>query len=180
MKKATSLVIEKLPILKDHIKADENMLVRQHALDGLDNEVERTFLKLIWFFEKPGSNDFDLKNLYMQLKDEWLVFALDVIDFYFKEDTYLIQESTDLVLISDDYLDQNGASRYLESKGLNFPQGKIATYILRGKFPREDLIISGKKFWRKSTIDKYASEFQTKEDTRDTRDTSNANDTESI
>lgn len=176
MKKATSLVIEKLPILKDRIKADENMLVRQHALDGLD-EVERTFLKLIWFFEEPESNDFDLKNLYMQLKDEWLVFALDVIDFYFKEDTYLIQESTDSVLISDDYLDQNGASRYLESKGLNFPQGKIATYILRGKFPREDLIISGKKFWRKSTIDKYASELQTKEDTRDT---SNANDTESI
>jgi hypothetical protein len=160
MKKATSLIIEKMPYLEKHVQADHNMLVRQHALDALDDEIERTFLQLIWFFEEPKINDFDLKNLYRHLENDWLVFALDVIDFYFKEDTYLIQESSDSVLVSDDYLDQSAASRYLEAKGLHFPQGKIATYILRGTFPKEDLIISGKKFWRKNTMDNYAIQIQ--------------------
>lgn len=164
LKKATSLIIEKMPFLKKHVQADENMLVRQHALDMLDDEVERTFLQLIWFFEEPDINDFDLKILYRYLENEWLAFALDVINFYFKEDTYLIQENTDSVLIIDDYLDQSGASRYLEEKGLqNFSQSKIATYIHRGTFPREDLLISEKKFWRTNTLDKYANEQLNKE-----------------
>lgn len=164
MKKATSLIIEKMPYLEKHVQADHNMLVRQHALDALDDEIERTFLQLIWFFEEPKINDFDLKNLYRHLENDWLVFALDVIDFYFKEDTYLIQESSDSVLVSDDYLDQSAASRYLEEIGLqNFSQSKIATYIYRGTFPKEDLLISGKKFWRTNTLDKYANEQLNKE-----------------
>lgn len=159
MKKATSVIIEKIPSLKKHVTAEQNMLMRQHALNELTNDVERTFIELIWFFEEPEVNNFDLKLLYERLDNDWLKFAIDVIGFYFREDTYLIQNSTDSVIVSDDYLDQNGASRYLESKGLgNFPQNKIATYIYRGKFPKEDLLISGKKFWLTSTMDKYALE----------------------
>jgi hypothetical protein len=161
MKKATSIVIEKFPSLKKHIEAEKNMLVRQHSLDELESEVEKVFLQLVWFFEEPEINDFDLKNLYLQLENEWLVFALDVINYYFKKDTYLIQENIDSVLVSDDYLDQSGASRYLEEIGLkNFSQSKIATYIYRGTFPKEDLLISGKKFWRTNTLDKYALSFK--------------------
>lgn len=158
MKKATEIIVEKFPSLKEHVNAYENMFTRQQALDSLDDDIERTFIQLVWFFEDPDNNDFDLRNLYNKLENEWLIFALDVISFYFKTDTYLIQNPTESVIYLNDYVDQNGASRYLESKGLAFPQGKIATYILRGKFPKEDLLVAGKKFWKVSTIDKYASE----------------------
>jgi len=43
-------------------------------------------------------------------------------------------------------------------KGLdNFSQRKIATYIQRGTFPKDDLLIAGKKFWKIKTIKDYAA-----------------------
>lgn len=159
MKKATAQIIEKLPCLKKHVHSNENLFLREQSLNELSNDVEKTFLQLVWFFENPEDEHFELKLLYQHLDGEWLNFALQMITFYFREDTFLIPNPTDSVIISDDYLDQNGASRFLADKGLNnFPQSKIATYIQRGTFPKEDLLIAGKKFWKVKTIEDYAAD----------------------
>lgn len=159
MKKAIAQIIEKLPCLKKHVQSNENLFMRQQALNELSNDVEKTFIQLVWFFEKPEQNQFELNLLYQHLNGKWLNFALETITLYFRQDTFLLPNPTDSVIISDDYLDQNGASRFLAKKGLsNFPQSKIATYIQRGTFPREDILIAGKKFWKIKTIEDYAAD----------------------
>lgn len=158
MKKAIALIVDKIPSLEKHLNSNHSMLLRKQALDEVEEPLNAVFLELIWFFENPEEANFDLKWLYNELSDDWLSFALNAIELFFKEDTYLIKEDTNSVIVSDEYLDQAGISRFLSDRGIeNFPQNKIATYILRGKFPEPDMIISGKKFWNKTTIDKFAN-----------------------
>ncbi|PWA09241.1 hypothetical protein DCC39_13330 [Pueribacillus theae] len=158
MKKATVQILEKLPCLKKYVCLKKNLSLQQ-AMNELSNEVEKTFIQLIWFFENPEDHPFELNLLHHHLDGEWLKFALEMITFYFREDTFLLPKPTDSVIITNDYLDQSGASRFLSEKGLNnFPQRKIATYIQRGTFPKEDLLISGKKFWKVTTIEDYAAD----------------------
>ncbi|MGP9041927.1 hypothetical protein [Cytobacillus kochii] len=72
MKKATKRVIIKhFPILKDKISAYENVLLIEETLNGL-NEIEKTFLKITWFFEEPESQSFDIRNLYLYLTENGL------------------------------------------------------------------------------------------------------------
>src|SRR5699024_1891361 len=157
MKKSTKLIVEKFPYLKKHVNAHENVLARQQVLSEVESALDETFIELIWFFEDPDKNNFDLQKVYKTLSDEWLLFALDVIHVFFKDDIYLIKESLESIIVSDDYVDQAGASRQLIESGLEtYTQNKIETYIYRGTFPKEDLLISGKKFWRKSSIEDYA------------------------
>lgn len=156
MKKATKMVIEKFPYLEKHVHAHENVLARQQVLSEVESALDETFIEMIWFFENPDKNNFDLQKIYKTLSDEWLLFALDVIHVFFKDDIYLIKKSLESIIVSDDYVDQAGASRQLIKSGLEtYTQNKIATYIYRDMFPKPDLVISGKKFWRKETILRY-------------------------
>jgi hypothetical protein len=151
MKKATKKIIEMFPYLREHI--GDNPCENQQTL----NNIDKTFLQLISFFENPEKEHCDLNMFYANLEGDWLQFAIEMISLYFRKDTYLIPELTESIIISDDYVDQSSASRLLAKKGVkNFTQSKIATYIGRNKFPKEDLVVAGKKFWKTSTIDKYA------------------------
>jgi hypothetical protein len=77
-------------MLENKLVAHESVELAADALQSLDY-VERTFLKLAWFFENPDNENFDLKTLYKHLDDDWLEWALELITLYFREDTYLIK-----------------------------------------------------------------------------------------
>lgn len=157
MKNASKLIIEKFPYLHEHINAHQNVLARQQVINDMDNQIEETFIELLWFFEDPNNNSFDLQVVYKTLNDDWLLFALEVIEVFFRNDLYLINKPLNSLIVTDDYVDQSGASRQLILNGLeSYTQNKVATYIYRDTFPEPDLIISNKRYWKKSTISDYA------------------------
>ncbi|MFC3882400.1 hypothetical protein ACFOU2_02205 [Bacillus songklensis] len=57
-----------------------------------------------------------------------------------------------------EYFNQTDFARYLNEQGLAFTQNKLAVYRLRGKLPKEDMVISGKPYWTKETVEQYVME----------------------
>lgn len=155
MKKSTSQIIEKFPRFKDQIHAYENMLLANNALKDL-NSVESTFLKLIWFFENPEQETFDLRTLYLHLENDWLEFALELIVQFYREDTYLIRKpSFCIIKESSDYLNLTQFAEFLSANGLNYNRQKLNLYFSRGIVPKPDLIIGNVKYWSKKTVEYY-------------------------
>src|SRR3954466_10572150 len=101
MKKTTRHIIEKFPMLEDKLLAYEDIELAADALKSLD-PVQRTFLKLTWFFENPAHKHFDLNTLYQHLEDEWLEWALELIPLYFREDTFLIKKPSFSIVRKND------------------------------------------------------------------------------
>ncbi|WP_242281149.1 hypothetical protein [Bacillus cereus group sp. BfR-BA-01347] len=160
MAKTTRLVLEHFPQLEKHIHAYENLFTSQQAFESLNTEEERVFLEMIWFFEKPEENSFDMRLLYKYLNDERLVFGLDLLSHYFKYDTYLIRNvDHSLILSAEDYVTQSEFGRLLQGEGLNYNQRKIAMYRKRGKFVKEDVTVAGVPYWSKDTVQKYIDEL---------------------
>jgi len=156
MKKlVTRKIVEKFPGLENHIHAYENMLLVHNALKDLD-DVQSTFLKLVWFFEKPDQESFDIRLLYIHLENDWLEFALELITEYFREETFLIQNPT-YILIKDDseYFSLTQFADYLADQGLRYDRQKLNLYYGRGLVPDPDLVIGGTKYWSKKTIQHY-------------------------
>lgn len=155
MVRTTRLVLEHFPQLEKYIHAHENLFSSQQAFESLNPE-ERVFLEMIWFFEKPEVNSFDVRWLYKHLENERLVFALDLLAHYFKYDTHLVRKvEHSLILSAEDYVTQSEFSRMLIDAGLNYKQSKIALYRMRGKFVKEDVLIAGVPYWSKDTARKY-------------------------
>ncbi|HDR6289232.1 TPA: hypothetical protein QCU33_005363 [Bacillus cereus] len=160
MGQTVRLVLEHFPQLEKHIHAYENLFASQQAFDSLGSEEERVFLKMIWFFEKPEENSFDVSCLYKHVSNERLVFALDLLAHYFKYDTSLISNvDHSLILSAEDYVSQSDFGRLLQSVGLNYNQRKIAMYRSRGKFVKEDVTVAGVPYWSKHTVEKYIDEL---------------------
>ncbi|ASV70213.1 hypothetical protein [Cytobacillus kochii] len=156
MKKATEKVLEIFPVLESKITAYENVLLIEESMKGL-NEIEKTFLKLIWFFEEPESQSFDIRNLYLHLTDEWLELTLELITDYFREETYLIQTKPTFSIIKEDdeYLGMSQLANYLTENGLNYSKQRINMAYKRGKMAEPDLVISGMKYWSIETAEKF-------------------------
>ncbi|PDY14150.1 hypothetical protein COO16_04095 [Bacillus pseudomycoides] len=162
MRKATQLIIKEFPVLEQHLHSHEDTLLRQKALDSLESEVEKTFLILAWFFEDPQKNDFDVRKLYNYLQDDWLEFSLDILNTFFKHDTYLINKPTHSVILDrDDYFSQTSFANFLNEKGFKFDQRKISVYRKRGSIPKEDIVIAGIPYWSKFTVEEYAKSLKT-------------------
>lgn len=155
MKISTSKIIEKFPKFKEHIHAYENMLLVHDALKNL-NDFEATFIKLIWFFENPEKENFDLRSFYLYLDNDWLEFALELITEYFREDTFLISEPK-YALIKDGskYLSSSQFASYLTENGLNYDRQKLNLYYNRGIVPKPDITIAGVKYWSKKTVESF-------------------------
>lgn len=156
MKKATERVIKNFPMLENKITAYENVLLIEEAIKGL-NEIERTFLKLVWYFEEPESQSFDMRNLYLYLSDEWLDLALELITDYFRNETYLINTKPTFSVIKEDdeYLGMSQFASYLTENGLNFSKQRVSVSYKRGKMPEPDLVIAGVKYWSIETAEKF-------------------------
>lgn len=158
MKRATTEIITFFPNLEQYLTDNESVILSNETLSSL-MDMEQTFLKLAWFFEKPDRENFNLECLYKTLEDEWLEFALEVIDLFFKEDTYLIKNTTtSFVTEKDTYLNQSQFANYLKDNGLTFTRSKLNTYIKREKVPAPDLVVGGVKYWLKVTCENYLQE----------------------
>lgn len=160
MKAATNEILAYFPGLEKHLNDNENVLLSDNTLSAL-TDVEAVFLKLIWFFENPDDQNFNLEILYKSLSDEWLEFAVEMIDLFFKKDTYLIRNpTTSFVSDNKEYLNQKEFADFLVSNGIPFTRQKVNIYLKRGKMPHPDLTISGVKFWFVSTCLKYLEDIK--------------------
>ena len=161
MKKATQRIIEKFPMFADKLLVHENIELAADALKSLD-PVQRTFLKLGCFFENPDHEHFDLNTLYQHLEDDWLEWALELITRYFREDTFLIKKPSFSIVKENDsnYLNQSQFANFLTENGLKYDRAKVKNYYDRGLIPAADLIVSGSKYWLKSTVQQYCQQKQ--------------------
>ncbi|MFS0783509.1 hypothetical protein [Bacillus sp. 1P06AnD] len=163
MTKATEVIIEHFPNLKVHLKSYESILMAEETLQSLDS-TQQTFLKLAWYFQKPDQNNFDLNSLYRNLEGEWLQLALELIYIFFKEDTYLIKDSSFLFFRDnslEDYLNQAQFAQFLSKNGLKYSRMKLRTYYERGHIPKEDLLVGTSKYWHIDTCKNYLKQVET-------------------
>jgi len=155
VKIATQKIIERLPMLKDKIPNYDSVLLEERTLAELD-KTKQTFLKMIWFFEEPRKNDFNIGDIQTNVDPSWVSFALECIMTYFQKDTYLTEEP-DFSLITDEteYLSPSECAQHFTQNGLDFSRQKFNVYVQRGNIPEPDLIIGDRKFWLKETCDAY-------------------------
>ncbi|MBT2733712.1 hypothetical protein [Bacillus sp. ISL-7] len=159
MKLSTKRIIETFPKFKGKLKAYENILLVEEAMEGL-TDVEAVFLKLAWFFEEAEQESFNIGLLYHHLDNEWLEFALELMSQFFREDTYLIQKPTHSILreTSADYFNQKQFADFLSEHGLNYDKRKLNVYYSRGKLPKADVKLAGTPYWSKSTVGEFCEQ----------------------
>lgn len=117
MKNTTQKIINQFPQLKPLLdESNKEVLKTSSTL----SELEKTFLQLARFFEKPNEEAFSLQLLYQHLEDEWLEFALQLIAEFFKNETHLIKNPNfSIIRDSQDYYTQSDFACYLEDKGIH-------------------------------------------------------------
>ena len=89
--------------------------------------------------------------------------ALKLITQFFQKDTYLIQNSS-FVIIKDgsDYLNLTQFAQFLTDQGLRYDRQKVNLYYERGKIPQPDLLIGGTKYWSRETATRYTEQEKEK------------------
>lgn len=163
MKKASKKIISYFPYLEKFIPNNESVLLEQQTLDKL-NDTEKVFLKLIWFFEKPTQNNFNLYDLLQYIDKDWLPFALECIVTFFYKDNYFENNRNFSIITNDtEYLNQANFTKYLnehkDAHEKKFSRAMLNTYLNRGIIPEPDLEIAGTKYWLKETCEKYLKEI---------------------
>lgn len=159
MKHATAKVLESFPILKDEIPNSDSILIEERTLEKLNN-TEQVFLKLIWFFENPSKNHFNLYDLLKYIDQSWLSFSLECIVTFFYKDTYL-DGKPDFSIINEDteYMNQTNFVDFLnenkEKHDKNFSRAMLNSYLSRETIPLPDIELSGNKYWLKETCEEY-------------------------
>lgn len=152
MKKATKHVLKTFPFLKEHIKKERK---GDEVLGTLTDE-EKVAMKMIWFFEAPDRERFDIHELYGYLSDGQLASALEAINIFFLEDTYLLKEANFNVIRDDEeFLNKTSFATFLTENGVSFSRAKLTMYDKRGVLPEADVVIAGIKYWKKTSCEKY-------------------------
>ncbi|MEH6945436.1 hypothetical protein [Bacillus sp. JJ722] len=131
----------------------------------LTNE-EYVFYQLVLFFKKPKKIQFSLNMIYEYLKDEDLIFALEMLIEYFQKDTELVRNVSQSFyseqLKKEQLVGQKKFSVMVESAipGVKFPPAMVHTYWKRnnGKIPGADLIIDQTPYWTEKTVAKFIEE----------------------
>lgn len=159
MKQSTKNILNSFPVLEDKIPNDESVLLEEQVLNQL-NDTEQVFLKLVWFFEKPYENNFNLFDLFNQIDKDWLSLALESITIFFYKDNYFEDNTSFLILTEqDEYLNQSDFADFLnenkEAHGKKFSRPMVNTYLKRGLIPSPDIEIAGAKYWLKETCAEY-------------------------
>jgi len=156
---ATGVILNAFPMLKDHVPNGESVLLTDDSLSKL-GPTQQTFLRLIWFFENPSQENFNLEALYKELDQDWLPFALEAIYTFFKKDTYLLQQSRSMLVKEDnEFLNQTQFARFLNDHGFNYTRGKFNVYLSRGKLPEPDLKVADTPYWEIATCKSYLKEL---------------------
>ena len=123
----------------------------------LSNPVEHIFLQLALFFEHPEEVHFDLACLYKDLDNNRIEWALELINQFFREDTFLIQNPSSTMVKEEDsdYLNLTQFAQFLTEKGLRYDRKKVNLYYERGKIPQPDSWIGGFRYWSRETATMY-------------------------
>lgn len=163
MKKSSTMILDKFPFFEKHLNDYDSTILTDNALSEY-SKTEQVFLRLLWFFENPDNENFNLESLYKHLSDGWLSFALESIVIFFKEDTYLMKKpSFSLVTEKSAYYNQSDFVRFLnENKHLhelNFSRPMFNTYLKRGHIPEPDLVVGGSKYWTKESCETYLNQI---------------------
>lgn len=148
-------------MLKDKIPNHDSILLEEQTLNEL-NETEQVFLKMIWFFESPSKNNFNLYDLLKYIDKDWLSFALECIVTFFYKDNYFESKPDFSIITSDtEYLNQTNFTNFLNehknAHGKNFSRAMLNSYLNRGIIPEPDLELAGTKYWLKETCEEYLS-----------------------
>jgi hypothetical protein len=159
VKKSTKRIIETFPHFEDKLIIYKNNLLVEEAVEGL-NHVEATCLTLACFFEEPEHKNFNIGLLYQHLNNNWLELALELITQFFKEDTYLIEQSTFSIIRkgNNEYFNQKQFADFLSDSGLNYDKRKLSVYYSRGKIPKPDVELAGTPYWSKSTVEGFCEQ----------------------
>jgi hypothetical protein len=152
MKSSIKAIYETYPEVEKKMQ-DKNIQLKTNQ--------DEIFFQLALFINEPEKYSFNLSLLYQFLEDDELIFALETVFKFFKNDTYLIKNQKHL-LIKDlknelDLFNQQMFSDYLNENGFNFSPPKVNTYLRRGtnNFPEADIKIGGKPYWLKETVERY-------------------------
>lgn len=124
---------------------------------------EAVFFQLVRFFENPQLHQFSLNMIYEHLKDDDLLFSIEMIILYFQKDTSLVQDVSQSFynesLLSQQIVGQKGFSDMVEKviKGGKYPPSWINVYWKRGsdRIPRPSLIISGTPYWTVEDVESF-------------------------
>lgn len=152
MKTATKNLLKDFPTLKPYVEKEdihpEELAVSSH---------EQTVIELARFFEYE--EPFQLKKLFSDLDPSWIPLALEELQTYFYEDTYLAKTPKPLIIKDPaDLLSQKGFAENLSGRGLNMDVKKLHVYWKRGKLPKETIMINGKPYWLKTIVQDFTME----------------------
>ena len=156
MKNATNMILNRYPILEKAMKED--------TTGTLTDSIDNTFLRLLKFVENPNEQ-FEINELYSNLNGEELKFALEVINTFFKKDTYLLAEVSEDIYLDGDtshLYNMSNFAKKINNEGIRFYRQKVNTYLERNKFPQPDIVVSGVKHWKEETVLKYIQELKEK------------------
>ena len=128
--------------------------------------VEDVYYQLSLFIADPETYSFNINLLYKFLENEDLSFALKIITDFFQKDTYLIKESGNIIIGTDDLnntkmYNQTMFANYLSVNGLNFSPNKLSMHYRRQKLPKPDLVINNTPYWFEHTVELYMKELLT-------------------
>lgn len=157
-KKSLNLVFEAFPSLEKLMKGASDKEINNM------NDTEIVFYQLALFFEEPKMNSFDMRLLYLNLKDDWLTFAFECLETFFKEDTFLLRRDYESIIkeSQEPLLNQKQFADELKTKGFDMERNKLNVYYKRGKLPFPDQLIFDKPHWYLSTVTRFAEQTDIK------------------
>lgn len=127
------------------------------------NSQETVFLNLAYFFKNQKDYQITVNMLLEHLKDQELLFALELLVMFFQKDTTLIKEVNQSFysssLLKDQLVSATGFAKMVASEieGSKVRPTTIHTYWHRRskKIPRPDLIIEDVPYWKVEAVSKY-------------------------
>lgn len=154
MKKSTANILDSFPNLETYIVENEK------AADASNlTQHEKAMVNLARFFE--ANEAFDLNRLFKEVDPEWIPFALDQLQTYFYEDTYLTKKQKPMMIKdATNLLNQTAFAELMNAHGFKMDSKKIHMQRKRGKLPKETLLISGYPYWLKEDAERYIAANQ--------------------
>lgn len=154
-KQSTLSIAAKFPFFLEPLSNDEEPFASF-------SEEEKVFYELARFFEEPNSRCFDFALLYKYLEGQWLLFALECLHEFFRQDTYLLPNNPVLIIQDsiNPLMNQTSFAKILAEKGFPFDLKKLNVYKKRGMLPEPDVLIENIPYWKKSTIEKYIEQLE--------------------
>lgn len=152
-KKATELILNYFPMLSDMMIDDDQTTTKKDL-----SETESVFHQMALFFQNPKEHTFDIGLVYSHLQGDWVSFAFECLETFFKDDTFLLPKDYSMTINDHDpLLNQSSFAKRLNESGLKFDRKKLSVYYERGKLPKNDALIEGKPYWLTSTVREYIS-----------------------